>query len=247
MSKNMKKKPLVLGHRGYEQKSPENTLESFSQAFAYGADGIECDIQKTADGRYIVFHDDELSRITGYKGFVRDMTLAEIRKLDAGSGTRIPDIESFLDSLPAGREINIELKEETITPADFDAIHGALAARGLKENILISSFRYDLLPAYKKAGYRTGMLFEFFHALPVFSILRYMPCSVNIPIRVFSGRLRFPAKLFLLVVKLLGIKTVYWTVNTVEQYNSIKDNAVAIITDNIELMVSLRGMDEHAQ
>lgn len=241
----MKNKPLILGHRGYRKKFPENTMLAFAKAYKFGADGIECDVQKTKDGEYIIFHDDELSRITGRKGIVSDTTYTIIKKLDAGKGEHIPRIDEFLDFIPRDKFINIELKEETLTPADSEAIRAMLEARGLKDNILISSFMHPLLPTLKKAGYKTGILFEEEHfgtgiINPLFEVLKHRPWSVNLPVKRFTGEsLSLKMKLFLKMMKLLNVEIVYWTVNTVEQYNEVASYAHAVITDNVELMVSL--------
>ena len=74
-------------------------------------------------------------------------------------------------------------------------------------------------------------------------IRRYKPFSVNLPVAVFSGNVSLSARVFLAAVRIMGVKTVYWTVNTEDQYNSVKDNAYAVITDNVELLVSLRDRD----
>lgn len=239
----MKNKPLILGHRGYRAKFPENTMLAFSKAYKYGADGIECDVQKTKDGEYIIFHDDELSRITGRKGEVCNTTYKVIKKLDAGRGERIPHIDEFLRSLPCDKFINIELKEETLAPSDSEVILGLLQQRNLRDSILISSFMHKLLPVFKKNGFKTGLLFEMEHfdggiAGPVSEVFKHRPWSVNLPIKRFTGEsLTFGMKIFLLLIRLIGVKIIYWTVNTAEQYNSVAYYAHSVITDNVEIMV----------
>jgi len=243
----MKNKPLILGHRGYRKKFPENTMLAFAKAYKYGADGIECDVQKTKDGEYIIFHDDELFRITGRKGFVADTTYKIIKKLDAGKGEPVPHIGIFLDSLPRDKFINIELKEETLTLSDSDAIRGMLEARGLKDKILISSFLHPLLPPFKKAGYKTGLLFEEESfgsgiGMPLLSVLKHRPWSVNLPVKRFSGdSLSLKMKLYLKLMQIFNVKIVYWTVNTEEQYNEVAPYAHTVITDDVELIVKLKN------
>lgn len=244
----MENKPLILGHRGYRSRFPENTILSFAKASEYGADGIECDIQKTRDGRYIVFHDEDLQRMTGREELVGSADFSDLSKLDIGMGERIPEINSFLDSLRGHRLKNIELKVETIVKDDFPAINSALEHSGFRTSILVSSFKHELLPAYSHAGYNIGLLFstetmENGISRALGEVLKYRPFSVNLPIDVFCGHVSAGAKFFLKVMKVLGIKIVYWTVNTEEQFNAVKDHAYAIITDNIELMVSLRNRE----
>jgi glycerophosphoryl diester phosphodiesterase len=77
--------PVVIGHRGYRTKYPENTLSSFAAAIAAGADMIELDVTLSRDRKLVVIHDDTLNRTTSGFGPVHDMNLQELKRLDAGS------------------------------------------------------------------------------------------------------------------------------------------------------------------
>src|SRR5687768_16876385 len=77
--------PYVIGHRGAAGYAPENTMVSFERAIALRADAIELDVHPTSDGELVVIHDPVLDRTTNGKGLVCAQTLAQIRKLDAGS------------------------------------------------------------------------------------------------------------------------------------------------------------------
>ena len=74
---------LNLGHRGFSGKYPENTMLAYRKAVEAGADGVELDVQLTKDGEVVVIHDERVDRTTDGQGFVRDFTLADLRKLDA--------------------------------------------------------------------------------------------------------------------------------------------------------------------
>jgi len=241
----MNKKILVLGHRGYRKKFPENTLLAFSKAFESGADGIECDVQKSSDGVYFIFHDVALNRMTGFNGDIGSENSVKLKTLHIEKNESIPDIDSFLDSLPADKLVNIELKEETLTVKDSLAIIEKLNEKKMKSNILISSFKHELLPPFKKSGFKTGMLFETDmikkHPLKqIFSMLRYRPWSLNPPVWMFTGDLQFLIKLFVIAAKILRIKFAFWTVNNKEQFDAVKHFAYAVITDDVEEMVKLR-------
>jgi len=80
----------VIGHRGNAAHAPENTLESFRQAIALGVDALEFDVRLTKDGEVVVFHDATVERTTGSPGAVATLTLAELRRLDAGATFRAP-------------------------------------------------------------------------------------------------------------------------------------------------------------
>ena len=146
--------PMVWGHRGASGDWPENTIPAFRKALEAGAEGLEFDLQKTADGRFVVIHDDRLERTTDGRGRVGDTTLAALKRLDAGRGESVPELGELLTVLSdfPGVTLNIELKEETLVPEDFDAINSALSDRSDTFRFHISSFRHDLLIPFARAG-----------------------------------------------------------------------------------------------
>lgn len=88
---------LTLAHRGASGYAPENTLAAFDKAIELGADMIETDVRQTKDGHLVLFHDPSVKRTTNGQGLVSELTLAELKALDAGSwfgrefaGQRIP-------------------------------------------------------------------------------------------------------------------------------------------------------------
>jgi glycerophosphoryl diester phosphodiesterase len=76
---------VVVAHRGMVSGFPENTLAAFHQAMELGFTAIEIDLRATADGHIVVMHDDTVDRTTSGHGKVSELTLADIRSLDAGS------------------------------------------------------------------------------------------------------------------------------------------------------------------
>jgi glycerophosphoryl diester phosphodiesterase len=78
-------KPFIIAHRGASGLAPENTLAAFNLAMMMGATGIELDVQLSADGKPVVFHDRRLNRTTNARGAVSRFTAAQLRQLDAGS------------------------------------------------------------------------------------------------------------------------------------------------------------------
>ena len=75
----------VIGHRGNRAHAPENTLESFLEAVALGADALEFDLRVSRDGQLVVFHDPTLERTTDGRGPVDQHSVAELKRLDAGA------------------------------------------------------------------------------------------------------------------------------------------------------------------
>jgi len=95
---------LLIAHRGASGYAPENTLAAFRKAVAMGLGFIETDLQLSRDARFVAIHDDTVNRTTNGQGSVHDLTLAELRRLDAGSwfgssfvGERIPTLEETLE------------------------------------------------------------------------------------------------------------------------------------------------------
>lgn len=139
--------PLLLGHRGASAHAPENTLRAFRRALELGADGIECDIQRTADGELVIIHDDGVERTTDGSGLVGDLPGAVLATLDAGGGERIPTLAETLRWATAatagGRApfLNLELKGQGTGPDTL----AALTRAGYAGPIAISSFHYPSL------------------------------------------------------------------------------------------------------
>jgi glycerophosphoryl diester phosphodiesterase len=100
---------VFVAHRGgIVDGFPENTLAAFKQAIAQGIDAIEIDLRATNDGEVVILHDETLERTTDGRGRVIDHTLAELRRLDAGGGQRIPTYEEVL-RLVAGTRVKLLL------------------------------------------------------------------------------------------------------------------------------------------
>ncbi|MFA5830582.1 MAG: glycerophosphodiester phosphodiesterase family protein [Candidatus Paceibacterota bacterium] len=106
------KNMLKIGHRGAAGYEPENTIRSFRKAVAFGVDEIELDVRFCKSGELVVIHDDRVDATTDGEGFVREKTLAELKKLNAGKGEKIPTLEEALDSVDKMAKVNIEIKDE---------------------------------------------------------------------------------------------------------------------------------------
>lgn len=145
-------KPLLIGHRGYPARFPENTLASFRGAMQAGCGMIELDVTITKDRRIVVIHDDTLDRTTTGKGLVRERGFEEIRRLDAGgwfdprfSAERVPELSEVLE-LTAGRcLLNIEIKTSAFEagyPADAieRQVVELVRTAGAMDRVIVSSF-----------------------------------------------------------------------------------------------------------
>ena len=154
-------RPMNIGHRGTGSNGagnpyPENTIPSFEQAIAEGADMFELDVTLSADDVVVVIHDDTLDRTTDCSGCVDQWTLAEIKTCDAaegtsleGTGVKVPTLAEVLDQLGDQAAINIEIKTGScggIPTEDLvDVVDEVIQAAKVVPEILISSFSLSAL------------------------------------------------------------------------------------------------------
>jgi glycerophosphoryl diester phosphodiesterase len=141
----------AIAHRGASAYYPENTLPSFEGAIALGADMVELDVQFTSDKEVVVFHDEKISRCTNGRGKIADHTLAELKKLDAGSwfdkkfqNTRIPTLAEVLSICKNKIAVNIEIKTEEVSKMFFGGIEEKclkiVERSGMNGHVVFSSF-----------------------------------------------------------------------------------------------------------
>jgi len=135
---------------------PENTLRSFRRAMAAGVAAVELDVQLTRDGRLAVIHDETLDRTTNGRGPVKDFTLAELQKLDAGKGESIPSLEEAFDLIKGRAHLLVELKQ----PEGAPALLGFFRRRRAFDAAQAISFWHPAVKALKEAEPRlqTGAL-----------------------------------------------------------------------------------------
>jgi glycerophosphoryl diester phosphodiesterase len=101
---------LKIAHRGASSDEPENTMRAFRRALELGADALELDVHRSRDGHLVVIHDGRVDKTTNGRGAVAEMTLQELRALDAGRGERIPTLEEVVDEFAPRCVLCIELK-----------------------------------------------------------------------------------------------------------------------------------------
>lgn len=142
------RKPLILAHRGASFDAPENTLAAFKLARQMGADGVELDTLLTSDDVPVVIHDFTVDKTTDGSGKVREKTLREIKKLDAGSHfdysfrtQRIPTLDEALEEIGPQMVVNIELKSVGLRPSRLEAqVLSVIRKRNAQDRVIISSF-----------------------------------------------------------------------------------------------------------
>ncbi len=143
--------PKIIAHRGASGDAPENTMAAFQLALSQHADGIELDVMLSKERELAVIHDDTVDRTTNGSGRVRDMTLEELKSLDAGEGQTIPTLAEVLAQFGGKCLINIELKNYS---SIFDSLPIKVAdlvkSLGLSDSVIISSFNPFNLPRFHR-------------------------------------------------------------------------------------------------
>ena len=132
---------LVIAHRGASAEKPENTLAAFRRALVLKADGVELDVQLTADGVPVVFHDASLRRLTGRRGRLARLDWRELKKLRVAGAERIPRLSEVLALLRRRAVVQIELKRGAAVAPVLRDIQRAKAVRG----VILASFEPELV------------------------------------------------------------------------------------------------------
>jgi glycerophosphoryl diester phosphodiesterase len=170
------REPWVIAHRGASGSAPENTMAAFRRAVELGAGFIETDLHLTRDARFVAIHDTTLDRTTNGHGAVREMTLAQLRELDAGKwfdrqfmDERIPTLEEILE-FAKQRDVvfYLELKYDSAWGMHH-ALVGALRGVEYAARTTVISFDGGQIEAVRRLdpSIMTGLLVEVADGDPV--------------------------------------------------------------------------------
>ena len=143
----------IYGHRGASLYAPENSMVAFQMAYDMGADGIEFDVQMTKDGYLVVCHDEEISRVSDGRGYIRDFTLKELRKFQFNKthpeyeNVKIPLLEEVLEQYAQKKAsflFNIELKNSIFVYKGLEKeVLKLVREKNVLERTLFSSFYHN--------------------------------------------------------------------------------------------------------
>ncbi|ABN69374.1 glycerophosphoryl diester phosphodiesterase [Staphylothermus marinus F1] len=225
---------IIIGHRGYPLKYPENTVASFLGALLYGADGIELDVWLSADGQVVVIHDPDTQRVSNVKLIVKESSYNELAKIDLGMGQHIPLLRDVLKAIPRRYIVAIEIK-------DVDAVEETIKIvneMNWQDNIVYVSFFEKALEKIReldpnaKIGYNIGSLEAAMNAFKLHEKLKLY--SINPPIQGLQliGFEKF--REYLVNVKNVGAKTVLWTVDDPSLLKGLEELIDVVITNNVE-------------
>ena len=154
--------PMIMAHRGFSAKAPENTLPAFQMCLDGGFTAAELDVQMTADGTVIVLHDDNLKRTAGLDQNVWEVTYDEIRDLDNGSffnkdfaGTKIPTLDEVVKLAGSGKEklfLNIEIKRNGHDDGIIEKVVDIIIKNDYLESCDVTSQDYSTLEEVREVN-----------------------------------------------------------------------------------------------
>tara|TARA_B110000444_G_scaffold104868_1_gene99118 strand:- start:20558 stop:21316 length:759 start_codon:yes stop_codon:yes gene_type:complete len=223
-----KQNPLVIGHRGARGHLAENTLPSIAKAIELGVDGIEIDIFKCASGELVVFHDQTLEKLTNSKGYIEQLTLDSIRKIDVLNGFTIPTLEEVLDLINGRVFLNIELKGTQTALLTNEIILSYFERKEWDlSKILISSFNWEELEIFYSVNSEVSIAIltedDPLDAIPIAKQLNAVAINPEY-VSLNTGNID--------KIKKEGLKIFTWTVNDPQEIKDVITLGVdGIITD----------------
>ena len=230
---------IVMAHRGASAAAPENTLIAYKKAIEMGADYAELDVRQTKDGAIVLMHDKTVHRTTGEKGFVWDLTLKELKQLEAGSwfgekfsGEPIPTLEEVIRLAKGRMKLNIEVKISENEPGIAQRVVDIVRSEDFSRDCIITSFDMETVKTFKKIApdLETGLIFDKEYHLDVFEGTW----------DVLSTNHELVDAEFVRLAKDNGKKIYAWTVNEREEmFRLIGLGVDGIITDNPDALLSV--------
>jgi glycerophosphoryl diester phosphodiesterase len=221
--------PRLYAHRGAAAELPENTLPAFERAIERGADALELDVHLTRDGHVVVAHDPDGARMCGTPRAIREATLAELERWDAGwgvvdaagrrpfagQGFRIPTLEAVLRGFP-DRVINVDVKQWS--PPMVEPLLALLRAHDAEPRVILASFKQRTLWAIRRAGYRGMTALSPLEVAALLAVPRaiwrrapWRGGAAQIP--THQGALRFDTARMVARCHDLGLRVDYWTID----------------------------------
>ena len=236
--RNIVESVKVTAHRGSSARAPENTLSAVGEAITDGADFAEIDVQTTAEGEVVVFHDGDLMRMAGDSRRLKDLTLSQAKELDVGKkfngefvGEKIPTLAEVI-RLSRGRiQLNIELKYNWPDPSLAGKVVELLRREAFLTNCVITS----LDPA---------ALTEVQRLAPELKVGQIVTASVGnvtrLPGQILSVNQHAATRRFIQQARTAGKEVHVWTLNqSGDMLLMIERGANNLITDHPDVAVRL--------
>ena len=236
--RNIVESVKVTAHRGSSARAPENTLSAVREAITDGADFAEIDVQTTADGQVVVFHDGDLMRMAGDSRRLRDLTLSQAKELDIGKkfnaeflGERIPTLAEVI-RLSRGRiQLNIELKYNRPDPTLAGKVVELVRREAFLTNCIVTSLDPAALADVQRLA-------------PELKVGQIVTASVGnvtrLPGQILSVNKRAATRRFIQQARTAGKEVHVWTLNQAgDMLVMIERGAHNLITDHPDVAVRL--------
>lgn len=239
-------RPLVFGHRGARAYAPMNTIPSFQLAVKQRAHGVELDVHLSKDRYPIILHDFTVDSTTNGRGYARDMTLAELKALDAGSkfgaqfaGVQIPTLDEVFEAVGKKLYVNVEIKSESLdTDGVEQVVADCIAHHGMNERVIVSSFNPLALKRFRAIlptvpiGYLYAPNYTFGT-----EVIDSLPHEARHPEHTLIDAA------YMAWAKQHGYRVNTWTVNAPQRAVELRNLGVdAIITDNPDVILTALGV-----
>ena len=244
----------LYAHRGASAERPENTMPAFERAAELGVDALEMDVHLTRDDHMIVAHDDTCERTTGAHLAWRDLSLAEVDRLDAGwgfvapdgtrpfagKGIRAPRFESVLEAFP-NHHINVDIKGDRSVAIMLDLVRRHRA----EERVTIASFQLGTLVEMRRKGYGGETALSqtevaTLAALPGVA-WRQLPFTGNAAqVPTHAGPLHFDRPAFIAKCHSVGLRVDFWVIDDAAEAQRLLDlGADGIMTNDPKAIAPL--------
>lgn len=231
----------IVAHRGFSAAAPENTISAFRKAIELHAEYIECDVRRSADGELVVIHDSAVDRTTNGSGLVREKTVSELKRLDAGSwfskeffGERIPTLDEVLDLVKGKSKLIIELKEEGLADATVELI----VSREMCGEVIIASFIEQV--GFRLAELEPKIPFELIHYSPHMlggnESVRLADQASNLDAEILAVNYQGISSELVDSTRAANVQLLAWTVDDEATMHRMADLQVPIVaTDDLRL------------
>lgn len=238
---------LVFGHRGASAYAPMNTLPAFELAAQQGAHGIELDVQRSKDGSPVIVHDFTVDKTTNGSGRVDEMTLAQLKELDAGNwfgdafrGVKIPTLDEVFEAVGSRLFINVEIKSESETTDGVEqVVANCIARHAMSERVIVSSFNPHALRRFYQIMPQVPI--GFLHMPDIesatFAVLRDVPHQARHPYHVMIDAV------YAASTKAQGYYINTWTINDPDRAIALQQLGVdMVITDKPDVILAALGI-----
>ncbi|MCE2490865.1 MAG: glycerophosphodiester phosphodiesterase [Anaerolineae bacterium] len=239
----LRERPMVYAHRGFSAAAPMNTLAAFELAADVGADGIELDVQLSSDGHAVVIHDFTVDASTNGRGPVSELSLPQLKALDAGSwfgaewcGAAIPTLAEVFEAVGRRLLVNVEIKT---LPHQDDGIEEVVARdicnAGMEDRVLVSSFNPVALQRFRAILPQIPLARLTFSGMPaeLIDMWHSVPCEVLHPAQDEVD------EAFMLASRAGGYLVNTWTVNDETRARELRSLGVdGIVSDHPDRMLT---------